>query len=242
MLLRHIPKRKIVLLLGDLILIILSMVFAFSIRTGQTINILSYLTGASVFTIMIYCLTFYVFDLYNLDYKFKTTSYLTRLLMAVAVGSIFIAMVFYLLPVWKFSRDIYLLKTVFIAILIYLWRLIFEYTLKSAKKPKSIVIIGAGWSGQTICDVINGNKDYRIIGFIDDNPELCGTCIKQYTVLGNCSNLIDMADRKEINVAVIAITHEKKAELFKSALAIKMKGVEIYDMPSLYEKIAGRVP
>jgi sugar transferase (PEP-CTERM system associated) len=51
-----------------------------------------------------------------------------------------------------------------------------------------------------------------------------------------------MANRKEIDVAVIAVTHEKKPELYRNVLAIKMKGIEVYDVPSLYEKIAGKVP
>ena len=241
MLQKHIPKKIILLLLGDVILIVLSMACALFIRTGQPINILSYLTGASTFTIMVFCPTFYIFDLYSLNYKFKTLNYLSRFMLAVMVGSIIVAMVFYILPTWQFGRGTFIYKVLFIAVSTYSWRLLFEYSLIPIN-PKSIVIIGAGWAGRTICDVINGSKDYRVIGFLDDNPELHGNSIGQHPVLGNCSHLTDMADRGEIDTAVIAITHEKNAELFRNALAIKMKGVKIYDVPRLYEEIAGQVP
>jgi sugar transferase (PEP-CTERM system associated) len=48
--------------------------------------------------------------------------------------------------------------------------------------------------------------------------------------------------KREIDVAVIAITHEKKSDFFKNILEIKLKGVEVYDMPSLYEELSGKVP
>ncbi|MEE9193940.1 MAG: hypothetical protein V3U21_05330, partial [Thermodesulfobacteriota bacterium] len=98
MILKHIPKKNLLLLSGDVILIVLSMACALYIRTGATTNILSYLTGASTFTIMVFIPTFYIFDLYNPDCRFKTLNYLSRFILAVVVGSIIVAMVFYILP------------------------------------------------------------------------------------------------------------------------------------------------
>ncbi|MFQ5715107.1 MAG: TIGR03013 family XrtA/PEP-CTERM system glycosyltransferase [Candidatus Scalinduaceae bacterium] len=242
MILKHIPKKNLLLLSGDVILIVLSMACALYIRTGATINILSYLTGASTFTVMVFLPTFYIFDLYKPDCRFKALNYLSRLMLAAAVGGIVLGMVFYILPTWQFGRGTFIFSVLLIAVFTYSWRMFFESCISTAGIKKNVIIIGAGGAGQTMYDLINGNSDYRIIGFLDDDPELRGVCVVQHRILGDCSRLIDMANRKEIDVAVIAVTHGKKPELYRNALAIKMKGIEVYDVPSLYEKIAEKVP
>ena len=242
MLLRPIPKKKVLMLFGDVAILVMSMILAFSVRTGYAVNILSHLTGASTFTILICLLTFYILDLYNLTYNFLTLSYGIKVLVAVLTGSVLTAMVFYLLPHWQLSRDIFLIQTASIAVLIYLWRAFIGYFILTIKGTTSIVIIGSDRSGEIICDEIEDNLEYRVIGFLDNNPELEGTCVKQYPVLGDCSYLTGMAERKEIDVAVVSSDYERFDALLKSVLVIKMKGISVYDIPTFYEKITGKVP
>ncbi|GAX62939.1 sugar transferases [Candidatus Scalindua japonica] len=102
--------------------------------------------------------------------------------------------------------------------------------------------MGVGVSGQTICRLLRKNTNYNIVGFFDDNPKLHNQTVEQYSILGNSRNLRDMATRGEIDVVVVAITQEKRSELFKNILSVKMSGIEVYDMPSLYEELSGRVP
>ncbi len=223
MILGHIPKKNLLLLSGDLILIVLSMACALYIRTGATTNILSYLTGASTFTIMVFLPTFYIFDLYKPDCRFKTLHYLSRLMLAATAGGIVLAMVFYILPTWQFGRGTFIYSVLLIAVFTYLWRMFYESYISTTGIKKNVVIIGAGGAGQTMYDLINGNSDYRIIGFLDDDPELRGICVVQHLILGDCSCLIGMANRKEIDVAVIAVTHGKKAELYKKCISDKVE-------------------
>lgn len=78
--------------------------------------------------------------------------------------------------------------------------------------------------------------------FFDDNLKEHGKNIEQHTVLGDSRHLRDIAKKREIDVVVIAITHDKKSELFRNILSVKMAGIEVYDMPSLYEELSGKVP
>ena len=98
MILRPISKKKVLILLGDVVILITSMIVAFSMRTGYSVNILSHLTGASTVTILICLLVFYIFDLYNLEYRFLTLGYGAKVTFAVLTGSALTAMFFYLLP------------------------------------------------------------------------------------------------------------------------------------------------
>ena len=89
---------------------------------------------------------------------------------------------------------------------------------------------------------IENDLEYRVVGFLDDNPELRGTCNKQYPVLGNCSYLTGMATRKEVDVAIVSTEYERSAELLKNVVGVRMRGVSIYDIPTFYEKLTKKVP
>lgn len=61
-------------------------------------------------------------------------------------------------------------------------------------------------------------------------------------VLGGSMVLKDKVRTGEIDAIIIAITHLKSPELLRCALDCKMEGVQVYDMPSFYEEVTGRVP
>lgn len=241
-LLKHISKKQVLLLIIDFFILVISIALSFLVLTGKIINILSYLTGASTFSAITFLFSFYIFDLYNFEYKFKSVRYLGRIIFAVTAGSALIMILFYALPSWKFSRSAFILQPLIIVIFVSAWRIIFEFIFMPARKPKKVIIIGAGWSGKKIYDAIIGNSAYKVIGFLDDNPKLSGMSIGKHSVIGTSNDLVPLARDKSIDVAVIAITHEQKPELLKNVLKVKMKGVNVCDMPSLYEDITGKVP
>jgi len=69
---------------------------------------------------------------------------------------------------------------------------------------KNIVVFGAGGLGREVIwylEEINSRKDYyNILGFIDDSPELEGTSVNGYPVLGNTDWLVNYD--KPISVAI----------------------------------------
>ncbi|MFZ2197721.1 MAG: hypothetical protein WAV13_08320, partial [Thermodesulfovibrionales bacterium] len=75
-------KKKIILLIGDLILIIGSTYLSVFVRSLTVINVLERFTGATTFFVLTYIFSFYIFDLYNFQNKFKSTAYLTQFLVA----------------------------------------------------------------------------------------------------------------------------------------------------------------
>lgn len=233
--------KKTILLVGDLFLIILSVYLSVFLRFFF-INVLDRYTGATTFVVASYVLSFYIFDLYNLSYRFKGISYLARFFIAVIAGTSLIAMVFYLLPLWKFGRGILLINMFIVSFLTFTWRVLFEYFYEHTNKPRKIVIVGAGFAGKTIYHTLINNKDYEIVGFLDDHPENINKLIGKHKVIGDSSLLIQMSKGKKIDVAVIAVTHQKKTELLQSAIYARMEGVEIYEMPMLYEYLTGKLP
>jgi len=65
-------RQKWLLLLGDVALIILATHLSPLIRLGHPMNVFHLYTGATTFTLFLYLIMLYIFDLYNLNRDFRS--------------------------------------------------------------------------------------------------------------------------------------------------------------------------
>jgi sugar transferase (PEP-CTERM system associated) len=234
--------KQLILFLGDFLIIICSLYLSVFIRFLNYINVIDIYTGATLFFIFAYHMLFYIFDLYNLSLPFKSAAFFSRLLLAVIIATLVVAISFYLFPSWKFGRGIYLINVILIFSLTYSWRLAFHVFFSIVDRPKNIAIVGAGYAGETICNILNDNNDYVIKSIFDDNPDKLNENIYSYPVTGPTSQISELAEKGEIDSVVIAVIHDRNPELLNTIIHAKMNGVEIYDMASLYEELTGKLP
>jgi sugar transferase (PEP-CTERM system associated) len=240
--LRYNRKIKTLLFAGDLFLISISIYISFIIRL-QNMDSLPKHAFAALIAVSSYIVVFYVFDLYDLTYKFKRAVFLARFILALIAGTLSLSTIFYLLPGWKLGRGFLVIISFFVFLLVFLWRLVFYAFIGPPKSANRIIIVGSGVSGEAIYDVIRTKSNFfRIVGFLDDKPELHNTKIRSHEVLGDSSLLSIMTNNNEIDTAVIAIKHEKNRDLLRQIVYAKMKGLDIYDMPRLYEELTGKLP
>jgi exopolysaccharide biosynthesis polyprenyl glycosylphosphotransferase len=81
-----------------------------------------------------------------------------------------------------------------------------------------------------------------VIGFIDDDPSKNGRFIGGYPVLGDRYAMGNIIRQHEVNMIIASITHEKHADLIKSLIACSWRGIDVIDMPNIYEQLTGKVP
>lgn len=67
---------------------------------------------------------------------------------------------------------------------------------------KGIYIFGASGFGREVAWLIEENRDYEILGFIDDNPNVLGTIINGYKVLGDSNYLLSKNEPVNVVVAI----------------------------------------
>jgi lipopolysaccharide/colanic/teichoic acid biosynthesis glycosyltransferase len=81
-----------------------------------------------------------------------------------------------------------------------------------------------------------------VAGFLDDNPQKMGVSFDGAPVLGNTGQLDEMIAQYKIGMVVLAITYEKSSTLSNNLVRLSFMGVQVIDMPSLYEFLAGKIP
>lgn len=238
--LRLIPKKKILLFLGDVILIPIAYFLSLVIRFGvENYSLLKPSIGGG-FVILCYIFTFYIADLYELDKLFKSIKYIFRFITAIFIAAIITLGAFYFFPKLWFGRGIFVISTALVGLFTYLWRLLFAFIFrKLLYKEKNIVIIGSGELTKQFSKIFEDLGPYKVKGFICERLINKDDCLN---VLGTYDQLNDIVEKAEIDIVIIAVTHIEDTKLLKYALECKMKGVSVIDLPTFYEEVTGKVP
>jgi exopolysaccharide biosynthesis polyprenyl glycosylphosphotransferase len=240
--LKHLPIRKLILSCGDVLLIIASFYLSYAIRQGEFVNVLSRYTGATIISLFVFLFLFYVADVYHLEGKFYKINNILRIAVTITIANCLIAVAFYFLHPWRYSRVVFLLNSIFIFSFMVSWRFIFEIVFKYREKPARILIVGAGSAGRSLYECMEGNNNYKIVGFLDDDEKKREMAIGSSTVIGDINNILSIVRERAVDGVVVAITHGLSPEIFEKVLSVRSSGVEIYDMPRFYEKVTGKIP
>jgi FlaA1/EpsC-like NDP-sugar epimerase len=121
-------------------------------------------------------LCFYYFDLYD-SKRFREKNKMGVLLLgALAVSSVFLAVIYYMMPFLTVGRGIFAISLFLIWILTFSWRVIYSRALKALASKERILIIGTGELAKKIKSEVldNGYEGFEIVGFIDENRDNVG--------------------------------------------------------------------
>ncbi len=236
-------RKRWILILGDVALILLTAQISPWIRFGRTINTFDIYTGASTFTVLLYLVMLYIFDLYNTWRSYPFREIALRIGVAVGVAALFSAFIFYSLPNWKYGRGIFFIQMIMVGMFLAVWRWLFYLIFQVNGQKEDVLILGAGLCGRTLCHLLDRtDSPYRVVGFLDDDPTKQGKVMGSPTVLGTTDQLTQIAHLEGIKTAILAITHDRPPELICRLRNMRLRGMNILDMPSVYEKLTGRLP
>ncbi len=234
------PKAQLILLGGDIILIIASFYLAPVLRFGVFLDPSSILGWPDLSAIFIYLLSFYIFDFYNLEERFDTAGYVLRFFVALVVADLFITTIFYGFNVRPYSAVIILLNTLFIFSFCLGWRFLHGRLSRKTRKASRTLVVGAGRAGCDLYEMLSRRDDFVIAGFLDDDPVKCGAVMGAACVLGETKLLPSLL--AEVDVLIVAITHSMTRDLYRQLVEAKMRGVTVYEMPTFYERVLGKIP
>jgi len=107
-----------------------------------------------------------------------------------------------------------------------------------------VLIIGAGWAGTDLYNILAERSDFYVAGFLDDDGEKWGMQLTPLApvVIGGTGLLDDVIKERNVDLVVIAITHGMNKDLHKRIVEAKVKGLSVYEMPTFCEIILGKIP
>ena len=240
--------RTVLLLLSEALLLFGGMIFAVYLRLGiaDAEDALVWRHGLyKVGLATVFCLTaFYLFDLYDFLVMFDRRELVLRLLQALGLAWVALALVFYAVPQVMIGRGVSLISLPLALLLMVGWRLAIHWVLGHPELGERILIVGSGPFAIEIARETLGRPDagFRVIGFVDSDPELVGKSLINPKVIGLTSQLGELVRREHIDRIVVAIGDRRGVFPTQELLRLSLSGdVSIEESASFYERLTGRV-
>ena len=107
------------------------------------------------------------------------------------------------------------------------------------KNKISTLIYGAGTAGVQLCKALEISTDFKIVGFVDDNPKLTNTKVSKYNVYGveKINELIKSKDLDQVIFAILNISPQQRDLILKR---LSKLDINVSIMPSFKELIQGK--
>ena len=183
-------------------------------------------------------------ELYDVHRASKPLETLKGIGLATLINTLIYLLIYFTSPPNSLPRRGVAGFIIFVAVLTLIWRMIYIRIFTAPALQRRVLIIGAGKAGQTIVDILDQQwpPPFYTAGLIDDDPELKGSQVGKYTILGDSQDLLQIIDEQEITDLVLAITGKMHGKMFQAILAAQEKGVNLTSMPQIYEELLSRVP
>ena len=193
----------------------------------------------------LFCLaSFYLFDLYDFVVMHDRRELVLRLVQALGMAWVALALVFYAFPQLMLGRGISLIALALALGLMVGWRVSVLWLLGHPDFGEKILIVGSGTFAVEVAREMLERPDagYRIAGFVGSDPELLGKSLINPRVIGLTSELHEVVRREGIDRIVVAMGERRGQLPTNELLQLSLAGtVNIEEGASFYERVTGRV-
>lgn len=193
----------------------------------------------------VFCLAaFYLFDLYDFVVMHDRRELVLRLVQALGLAWVALALAFYAFPQLMLGRGISLIALPLALGLMVSWRISIHWLLGHPDFGEKILIVGSGSFAVEVAREMLNRPDagYRIAGFVGSDPELLGKSLINPRVIGLTSELDEVVRREGIDRIIVAMGERRGQLPTNELLQLSLAGtVNIEEGASFYERVTGRV-
>ena len=240
--------RTVLLLLAEAILLFGGIVIAANVRLGAQDAYYElaerhgfYKAGLAT----LFCLgAFYLYDLYDFVVIHDRRELVLRLIQSLGLAWIALAVIFYGLPQLMIGRGVSLIALPLALVLMISWRVSIHWLLGHPRVGERILIVGSGDTAIEIAREVLDRRDagYRIVGFVDNKPELVGRSIINPRVIGVTSEMAALVKRENVDRIIVAMGEQRGQFPVQQLLDLSLSGhIAIEECASFYERLTGRV-
>ena len=240
--------RTVLLLFGEAILVYGAVIAAVYLRVGiddayfeLVIKNGFWKAGVALF----FCLAaFYLFDLYDFVVMHDRRELVLRLVQALGLAWIALALSFYFYPALMLGRSIALIALPLALTLMVAWRVSIHWFLGHPDFGERILIVGSGDAAVDVAREVLSRPDagYRVVGFVGTDAEMLGKSLINPRVIGLTEELGDIVSREHIDRIVVAMGERRGQFPTDKLLQLSLTGrVSIEEGAAFYERITGRV-
>ncbi len=239
--------RKMAFVIGEGLLIFLAVTLASYWVYGRELGIVNMLEMIWFKVLVVALVTqivLYHNDLYEMDAITGVIDLVYRLIQAIGITSIILAVIYLLRPDMIIARWVFFVNLIFLLLFLVCWRLIYALILKKKLFAEKACIVGSGELAENILNEINAKKDLSYYVPIIIAPEAEQDIKIQsrgIPVYHGSEDICDLAERHNVGHIIVALDEKRGIFPYQQLLACKIRGINIIDGESFYERISGKL-
>ncbi|HEY0376166.1 MAG TPA: TIGR03013 family XrtA/PEP-CTERM system glycosyltransferase [Pyrinomonadaceae bacterium] len=244
---RH-NARTVLLLLAEAFLLFGGLVLAVYIRfdtAGADYELFERQGFYKSALVAVFCLgAFYLYDLYDFARMLDRRELVLRMVQALGLAWVALALCFYIFPLLMLGRGVSLIALPLALLVMVTWRLAIHWLLGHPQFGERILIVGSGPLAVELAREALERPDagFRIVGFTDNDPALLGKSLINPRVVGLSSDLEKIVPRENVDRIVVAMGERRGQFPTDQLLHLSLSGnVSIEEGASFYERLTGRV-
>ena len=231
--------RKLVKFLIDIFLLNMSLVVSIFLKydqlqiTNKNVNFLIYFN-------LSFCIIYFILKIYNNSWRFSGTSeYMS--LVALSSTVVILSYIFRVFLKLDTKSSLYFETWIIFTFLLIVSRfLMFLTRMKGITKrdinSENVLIYGAGESGVLLVKEsrINPNFPYRIVGFLDDNPNKKGGKVYGLKVLGGLEDVEKIIEKNDVSKIIISMPSVEQSKISSILKELnKLKDISVKILPNV---------
>jgi sugar transferase (PEP-CTERM system associated) len=188
--------------------------------------------------------SFYLFDLYDFRLIRQSAVLLSRIVQALGIAAIALALLFYAWPQMMLGRGVFFLGLLLMLIFMTGWRWLSRWLLGHPLLAERVLILGTEQGAVALAGEVLGRREagYEIVGFVGDDPAMVGRSLINPCVIGTMPELEEIVRRHRADRIVIALADRRGRMPLDLLLKLKVRdGVAVEESGAFYERLTGKI-
>lgn len=189
-------------------------------------------------------LILYFYDLYDYIVMTNRRELLLRLVQALGIAWVLLALLFYFVPSLLIGRGVSVISVPLVLGLLLGWRIFIHHLTGHPEIGEKILVVGTGQTALDTAEAVWERRDagYRIVGFVTENGAKPKEKLGRSEILGRAVDLEGIIRSENIDRVVIAVRERRGAFPTEALLKMSLAGdVSIEECTSFFERITGKV-
>ncbi|MBP1697074.1 MAG: glycosyl transferase [Deltaproteobacteria bacterium] len=244
---QYLSVRRVVFILGEGLLIFSAITLAMYVFLREETD-LRFMLDENWWKILIMTvvtqISLYFNDLYEIQIGGNRVELADRLVQAIGLASVILAIIYILWPGAMIGRWVFFLGIVVLVLFVVSWRLLYSYVVLKRFFSEKTLLLGDGDLAKGLHQEIRrrGDIGYDVCcvlgqeggGYDADHFE--GVPVKH-----GFECLRDVAAAEGVSNIIVALDQKRGVMPYNDLLACKMKGIAVIDGESFYERITGKL-
>jgi len=244
---QYVSPRKMIFVAGEGILIFLAVSLTSLLLIAKDMGMATMLKMIWPKVLLISIIS--QFSLYFHDlYEFKTTDstidLATRLIQAIGGTSILLAAIYFVWPTMIIGRWIFFASLVCLLLFLFSWRLLYSIVVRKKFFTEKAIILACGDFARDLMKEIHARRDlsYNISSVIvHEKPLGAKNPLGDIPVYYGFDHICDLAKAENVSNVIVALEEKRGIFPHKELLNCKIRGINIIDGQSFYERITGKL-